>query len=175
MTQHFCYPTRTVASSKLLLWLSDKQSARGAPMSNVLLPMDTRRQLLRALKTRYQAASKAEKTRILEEFILISGYHRKWGPLGKRKISYAKPVFKAGMTGSIERKAEVKWLDVSIDLQRSNPMRQLYICKMLFLNDKRQAVTSSGNGHVQLVSRFLRFIFIEHAKVATQILEMFLR
>lgn len=36
-----------------------------------------------------------------------------------------------------ERKAEVKWLDVSIDLQRSNPMRQLYICKMLFLNDKR--------------------------------------
>ncbi|MDW3573673.1 hypothetical protein N4235_22650 [Enterobacter asburiae] len=46
-------------------------------MSNVLLPMDTRRQLLLALKTRYQAASKAEKTRILEEFILISGYHRK--------------------------------------------------------------------------------------------------
>ncbi|MBI0679111.1 hypothetical protein HCH73_18960 [Citrobacter koseri] len=46
-------------------------------MSNALLPMDTRRQLLRALKTRYQAASKAEKTRILEEFILISGYHRK--------------------------------------------------------------------------------------------------
>ncbi|AXS16870.1 TPA: hypothetical protein MEB24_004797 [Klebsiella aerogenes] len=42
-------------------------------MSNVLLPMDTRRQLLRVLKTRY----KAEKTRILEEFILISVYHRK--------------------------------------------------------------------------------------------------
>jgi len=65
------------------------------------------------------------------------------------------------------RKVEVKWLDVSIDLYRSNPMRQLYICQMLFLNDKRQAVTSSGNGHIQLVSRFLRFIFIEHAKVAT--------
>ena len=46
-------------------------------MSNVLLPMDTRLQLLQALKTRYQAASKSEKTRILEEFILISGYHRK--------------------------------------------------------------------------------------------------
>ncbi|EDW2056874.1 hypothetical protein S518_004816 [Salmonella enterica subsp. enterica] len=46
-------------------------------MSNVLLSVDTRRQLLQALKTRYQAASKAEKTRILEEFILISGYHRK--------------------------------------------------------------------------------------------------
>ncbi|MCF7718055.1 hypothetical protein H9X98_10125 [Aeromonas jandaei] len=66
-----------VASSKLLLWLSDKQSAKGAPMRNVLSPMDTCRQLLRTLKTRYQAASKAEKSRILEEFILISGFHRK--------------------------------------------------------------------------------------------------
>lgn len=46
-------------------------------MSNVLLPMETRRQLLQALRTRYQAASKAEKTRMLEEFILVSGYHRK--------------------------------------------------------------------------------------------------
>jgi hypothetical protein len=36
-------------------------------MSNVLLPMDTRRQLLQALRTRYQAASKAEKTRMLED------------------------------------------------------------------------------------------------------------
>jgi hypothetical protein len=77
LIQHFCYRTCTVASSKLLLWLCDKQSVRGEPMSNVLLPMYIRRQLLRALKTRYQAASKAEKTRILEEFILISGYHRK--------------------------------------------------------------------------------------------------
>lgn len=46
-------------------------------MSNALLPIDTRRQRLRALKTCYQAASKAKETRILEEFILISGYHRK--------------------------------------------------------------------------------------------------
>lgn len=46
-------------------------------MSNALLPMDTRRQLLRALKKTYQGASKTARTRILEEFILISGYHRK--------------------------------------------------------------------------------------------------
>ncbi|ELW8656380.1 hypothetical protein SIL91_004995 [Salmonella enterica] len=46
-------------------------------MSNPLLPMDTRRQLLRTLKARYQTVSKAEKTRGLEEFILISEYHRK--------------------------------------------------------------------------------------------------
>lgn len=46
-------------------------------MINELLPMDTRRQLLQALQKRYIEASKAEKTRILEEFVLISGYHRK--------------------------------------------------------------------------------------------------
>ena len=46
-------------------------------MSNALLPMNIRRQLLRALKTRYQAVSQTEKSRILEELILISGYHRK--------------------------------------------------------------------------------------------------
>lgn len=46
-------------------------------MSTQLLPMETRRQLLEALRKRYIAASKAEKTRILEEFVLISGYHRK--------------------------------------------------------------------------------------------------
>ncbi|HAG2284890.1 TPA: hypothetical protein G8W61_005297 [Salmonella enterica] len=40
-------------------------------MSNVLLPMDTSRQLLRALKTRYQAASKAEKTRILTLYTIL--------------------------------------------------------------------------------------------------------
>lgn len=39
--------------------------------------MDTRRQLLRVLKTRYQETCKAEKTRHPEKFILISGYHRK--------------------------------------------------------------------------------------------------
>ncbi|NIG98742.1 MAG: hypothetical protein G5701_07615 [Serratia symbiotica] len=39
--------------------------------------MDTRLQLLRALQTRYHATIKAEKTRSLEEFILVSGHHRK--------------------------------------------------------------------------------------------------
>lgn len=43
-------------------------------MSNQLFPMETCRQLSEALKKRYIAASKAEKTRILER---VSGYHRK--------------------------------------------------------------------------------------------------
>ncbi|MCP1065626.1 hypothetical protein M5G07_09485 [Serratia symbiotica] len=41
------------------------------------MPMDTCLQLLRALKTRYQAAIKTDKTQILEEFILVSGHHHK--------------------------------------------------------------------------------------------------
>nr|VGM56399.1 Uncharacterised protein [Klebsiella pneumoniae] len=39
--------------------------------------MDARHQLLRALRTGYHAASKVEKPRIIEEFVLISRYHRK--------------------------------------------------------------------------------------------------
>lgn len=46
-------------------------------MSNQLLPMETRRKLLEALRKRYSAASKVEKTRILEASVLISGYHPK--------------------------------------------------------------------------------------------------
>lgn len=37
----------------------------------------TRRELVAALRDRYQGSSKAEKTRILEEFVAVSGYHRK--------------------------------------------------------------------------------------------------
>ena len=36
-----------------------------------------RRELVEALRSRYSAGSREEKTRILEEFASISGYHRK--------------------------------------------------------------------------------------------------
>ena len=36
-----------------------------------------RRELARAISERYRASSKAEKIRILDEFIAITGYHRK--------------------------------------------------------------------------------------------------
>ena len=36
-----------------------------------------RTELVAALRDRYQGSSKAEKTRILEEFVAVSGYHRK--------------------------------------------------------------------------------------------------
>ena len=36
----------------------------------------TRRELVTALRTRYGASSRDEKTRILDEFTSLSGYHR---------------------------------------------------------------------------------------------------
>ena len=39
--------------------------------------VQARRELVEALRTRYRAGSRAEKTRILQEFASISGYHRK--------------------------------------------------------------------------------------------------
>src|SRR5271163_4158860 len=41
------------------------------------LSKQTRRELLEALRERYRNASKIEKTRILDEFIDIAGFHRK--------------------------------------------------------------------------------------------------
>lgn len=37
----------------------------------------TRHALVAAVRERYQAGNREDKTRILEEFIAISGYHRK--------------------------------------------------------------------------------------------------
>jgi len=39
---------------------------------------------------------------------LVNCYWYSWGPLGKRKISYVKPVFWAGMTGSYERSIVIR-------------------------------------------------------------------
>lgn len=41
------------------------------------MTLQTRRELVAALRDRYQASTKPEKTRILEEFVSVSGYHRK--------------------------------------------------------------------------------------------------
>ncbi len=37
----------------------------------------TRQELVAALRERYQVATRAEKARILSEFVAVSGYHRK--------------------------------------------------------------------------------------------------
>jgi len=37
-----------------------------------------KRELLEAIRTRYRQGSKAEKTRVLDEFVHNTGYHRKY-------------------------------------------------------------------------------------------------
>jgi hypothetical protein len=37
----------------------------------------TRQELVTALRDRYKHCTKAEKTRIIDEFVAVSGYHRK--------------------------------------------------------------------------------------------------
>ena len=39
--------------------------------------VQARRELVQALRSRYRASLRTEKTRILQEFASISGYHRK--------------------------------------------------------------------------------------------------
>ena len=38
---------------------------------------ETRKELISALRQRYKEASKKDKTKILDEFVALSGYHRK--------------------------------------------------------------------------------------------------
>ena len=39
--------------------------------------MATRKELIEAVRTRYEQANRAEKARILDEFTAVAGYHRK--------------------------------------------------------------------------------------------------
>ena len=39
--------------------------------------VETRQDLLRAIRERYQAGTKDDKVQILDEFIAVTGYHRK--------------------------------------------------------------------------------------------------
>src|SRR6266852_3166228 len=61
--------------------------------------VQTRRELVEALRARYRASSREEKTRILREFAAVSGYHRKSAirilngssDLGDRRVERPRP------------------------------------------------------------------------------------
>jgi hypothetical protein len=70
LTHFFCYRNAVVASNgcypKLRRHTMDTQISKS-----------TRTELLAALRERYQRASKAEKARVLDEFVAVAGCHRK--------------------------------------------------------------------------------------------------
>ncbi len=57
-----------------------------------------RKEIVEALRTRYEKASKSEKGKILSEFAAVSGYHR------KHAIRLLKPLTELGMKIAIEGK-----------------------------------------------------------------------
>jgi hypothetical protein len=65
-----CYRARVVASPSLL-----PTADEGGPMAKI--SVGTREELVRALSERYRVAAQAEKRRILDEFVALTGYHRK--------------------------------------------------------------------------------------------------
>ena len=51
------------------------------------LSLATRRELIQAIAERYRSAARLEKKRILDEFIQVTGYHRKHAIRARRKTS----------------------------------------------------------------------------------------
>ena len=67
------YPTRLVASNKML-----PKSGGGNRVGGSISKM-AKQELLATIRDRYRASSKREKSRILDEFIAVTGHHRKHG------------------------------------------------------------------------------------------------
>jgi hypothetical protein len=64
------YPARTVASPNLL------PASGGGTMAKI--STQTRRELVATIQERYRPASLRDKQRILDEFVAVTGYHRKY-------------------------------------------------------------------------------------------------
>lgn len=57
----------------MLPWAEKKRAAEGAMMSQ-----GSKRELLATIRPRYRKASKKEKQKFLDEFVAVTGYHRKY-------------------------------------------------------------------------------------------------
>ncbi len=47
--------------------------------------MSTRKELVEAVGQRYRATDRAARAAILEEFVALTGYHRKWSVIRRHK------------------------------------------------------------------------------------------
>src|SRR6266568_6408653 len=71
--------------------------ARELEGSEVMMSLDSRRELLAVTAPRYRTAHRAERSRILEEFVASTGYHRKYAltllnhPLSKAPARKRRP------------------------------------------------------------------------------------
>src|SRR2546429_6140778 len=78
-----------IASRRILLWqkrclmresYQPPESSRRRELegSEAMMSLDSRRELLAVTAPRYRTAHRAERSRILEEFVASTGYHRKY-------------------------------------------------------------------------------------------------
>src|SRR5579883_1071095 len=83
------HTSKRIASPKILLWQirclmresyqpPDSSRVRELEGNEVMMSLQSRRELLAVVAPRYQAAQGQERTRILEEFVASTGYHRKY-------------------------------------------------------------------------------------------------
>jgi hypothetical protein len=83
LTRDFCYRREVVASEKCYPSSFDMAGDRiGRQLS-----LATRRELIQAIAQRYHSAARPEKKKILDEFIQVTGYHRKHAIRALRKSS----------------------------------------------------------------------------------------
>jgi hypothetical protein len=76
------------------------------------LSLATRRELIQAITARYQAASHSEKRKILDEFIEVTGFHRKHAIRALRKPSAEKFANQQAQRSRVYKQAVVEALTI---------------------------------------------------------------
>lgn len=94
---------RTISTSTSRRGARSRAAASGATMSRPCV--ETRQDLVTAIRERYQGGTKDDKLRILDEFVAITGYHRK----------HAIRLFKAGSAaGGAVRRSRLPVYDAAV-------------------------------------------------------------
>jgi hypothetical protein len=70
--------------------------------------MGTRRELTAAVAERYKGSNRAEKARILDEFVVVTGFHRKHA-VRLLRGDIGPPRFGASVVGFMTKLNEMRW------------------------------------------------------------------